>query len=74
MAKELHELLKKERERQGLSKYKLSKMISTNPSHYGTMEAGKYSPSLDMMKRICSALNVSITIHPDTITIKGNRK
>lgn len=65
----LHDLIKEEREAQGLSKYRLSKMLDTNPSHYGTMENGKYSPSLDMMKRICAALNVSITIQPD-----GNTK
>jgi transcriptional regulator with XRE-family HTH domain len=67
---ELHDQIKKEREKQGISKYKLSRIINTNESYYGTLEKGKHSPSLDMMKRICIALDITITISPDGVKIK----
>lgn len=65
---DLNEQIKKEREKQGITKYKLSRLIGTSPTNYGHLEAGVHSPSLDMVKRICNALNVSITFHPDNST------
>jgi len=66
----LNDLIKKERERQGISSFKLAQAIPTNPSHYKKLELGEFSPSLDMMKRICIALNITITISPDGVKIK----
>lgn len=69
---ELHKQIKAERERQGLSSWKVSQAIPTNPSHYKKLELGEFSPSLDMMKRICVALNISITILPNGDTKINN--
>lgn len=69
----LHEAIEKERERQGISRYKLAKAIDTNPTNYGKIADGLHSPSLDMMFRICKELNICITLCKENkVTITNN--
>lgn len=78
----LHEAIKKERERQKISKYRMAKDLETSASYYARLEKGETNPSQDRIEAIAKLLNVKITIHsngkatihPDTITLKGNRK
>jgi transcriptional regulator with XRE-family HTH domain len=65
---EMNEQIKRERERQKLTRYKVAKMMGTSQSYYDSIEKHGVSPSLDMLKRVCEALNISVTIHPDKST------
>lgn len=71
----LNELIKKERERQGISAWRLSKRIDTSPTNYGKIESGKHNPSMVIIQRIATELNADITFHPNNkVTITHTNK
>lgn len=61
----LQDILKKEREKQGLTKYKLAKSIDTSLTNYDKIESGVHSPSFGMLCRLSTVLGISITISPN---------
>ena len=62
---ELHNIIRKEREKQGISRYKLSKAIDTGPTNLKKIEDGTHSPSFGMICKICTELGMSIMIAPN---------
>lgn len=69
----LGELLRQERERQGLNKNHLALAIPTSGTHIKKVEDGKLSPSFDYVCRACVALDITLTVSPDaSITITPN--
>lgn len=56
---ELGEKIKTLRKRQGLSQEELSERVEINATHLSRLETGKYQPSIDVLKRLADALEVS---------------
>ena len=55
----LGEKIKTLRKRQGLSQEELSERVEINATHLSRLETGKYQPSIDVLKRLADALEVS---------------
>lgn len=72
---ELHEQIRKEREKQGFSKYKIARMMDMSESYYGEIEAGKKPISRKTIEKLCDALKVSVTLFPGfKTTVKPHKK
>jgi len=56
---ELGEKIKTLRKRHGLSQGDLAEQVEINSSHLSRLETGKYQPSIDVLKRLAEALEVS---------------
>jgi transcriptional regulator with XRE-family HTH domain len=56
---ELGEKIKTLRKRQGLSQEELAERVEINSTHLSRLETGKYQPSIDVLKRLAEALEVS---------------
>lgn len=49
------------RTKQGLSSNRLSKLAEVSQSYMRDIETGKSQPTIDVLNRICSALNISLS-------------
>ena len=56
----LAENIRKIRKKKGWSQKELGEMIGSHLSHVNRIETGKYKPSLDVLKKIADALEVSL--------------
>ena len=56
----LAENIRKVRKKKGWSQKELGEMIGSHLSHINRIETGKYKPSLDVLKKIADALDVSL--------------
>jgi transcriptional regulator with XRE-family HTH domain len=66
----IHDIIKKQREKQGVTKYKMAKLLGTSQGYYANLEKGEFKPSFDRIFDICKILNITITISPDGVKIK----
>ena len=48
------------RERLGISQYKLAKMVGITQSFMNEIESGRKSPSVEVLFRICEALEIKV--------------
>ncbi|MEH1791141.1 helix-turn-helix domain-containing protein [Nostoc sp.] len=53
-------LLKQVREKKGLSLNDLSRLSGVSPQYLSTLEKGKKNPSLDIVDKLCKALEVQV--------------
>lgn len=53
-------VIKKNREKAGLSQYKLAQMVGITQSFMNEIESGKKSPSIEVFFRICEALDIRV--------------
>ncbi len=56
----LAENIRKVRKKKGWSQSELGEMIGSHLSHINRIETGKHNPSLEVLKKIANALEVSI--------------
>jgi len=56
------QLLKKERERRGLSKYAVAQQSGLSQQAIGYMEKGHRIPSLETVLRVAKAMNVDLAV------------
>lgn len=61
----INEQIKKERLKQGLTRYKVSKLMGISQTHYNSLETSLKSPSLSLIQKACIALDVAIITNPD---------
>jgi len=54
------EVIRKNREKAGLSQYKLAQMVGITQSFMNEIESGKKSPSIEVFFRICEALDIRV--------------
>ena len=55
---ELHEKIKKLRKERGWSQAELAQKLGVHISHVSKLEKGRYSPSLDVLKKLVEAFSV----------------
>ena len=53
-------IIRKRREEAGLSQYKLAQMAGITQSFMNEIESGKKSPSVEVLFRICEALEIKV--------------
>lgn len=56
--------LRELREAQGMTTRQLAEAAGLHQSNISKIEAGKYSVGLDVLSKMCSALNAELTIQP----------
>lgn len=57
---DISDKIKTLREKKGLSKNKLGKLAGVSQSYVSEIEAGKKKPTLEILERICNALEITI--------------
>lgn len=55
-------IIRKERERQGLTVYKLAELSGVHAANIHKIEDGENCPRIDTMQAICKALNIEIRL------------
>lgn len=55
----LYEKIKKLRKDKGMSQAEISTLTGVHKAHFSRIERGKYQPSIELLKRIASALDVT---------------
>ena len=58
--KDYRVILKKKREKLGLSQHKLAKKLGTSQTFLSEIERGRKNPSLEQFFRICEALDIQL--------------
>jgi len=53
-------VIRNAREKEGLTQYKLAKMVGITQSFMNEIESGKKSPSIEVFFRICEALDIKV--------------
>ena len=56
----LMEKIRKARKGKGLSQGELADLIKMNPNHLSRLETGKFQPSIEILKKLADALEVSV--------------
>lgn len=62
MATNFAEFIKQQRERQGISRYRLARLAGLTITAITKYESGERSPSVAIAARICKALNAKYVI------------
>lgn len=62
VAKRVAARIKAEREARGMTIYKFAKITGMSSAHIARIESGVIAPRIDVIERICIALNVTITL------------
>ena len=65
MRAQLGALIQKEREARGWSRYKLAHEAGIQETHLANIEGAKYSIRVDILDRLCRALEIEVTIPLD---------
>lgn len=58
------EQLHERRKKLGISKYRLNRITGVHYGYLGKLEAGEKSMSIDMLARLCEALDLEIKLEP----------
>ena len=58
------EQLHERRKKLGISKYRLNQLTGVHYGYLGKLEAGEKSMSIDMLARLCEALDLEIKLEP----------
>lgn len=58
--KDYRTIIRRKRERLGISQYKLAKMVGITQSFMNEIESGRKSPSVEVLFRICEALEIKV--------------
>ncbi len=58
--KDYRTIIRHKRERLGISQYKLAKMVGITQSFMNEIESGRKSPSVEVLFRICEALEIKV--------------
>lgn len=65
MAQNLAAVIKDARQRRGLTVYALAKQSGVSCTHLYAIEAGKKSPSLDVLSKVFDALGLRLEVTAD---------
>jgi transcriptional regulator with XRE-family HTH domain len=55
----LHEKIKRLRKEHGMSQARLAELTGVHKAHFSRLERGVYQPSVDLLRKIAQALNVT---------------
>ena len=58
--KDYRTIIRRKRERLGISQYKLAKMVGITQSFMNEIESGRKSPSVEVLFRTCEALEIKV--------------
>jgi len=62
--KKIGEQLQKRRTELGITKYRMNRITGVHYGYLGKLEAGEKSMSIDMLARLCEALDLEIKLEP----------